>query len=83
MVRKNVIVRLKTGLQSRPAALFVQNANKFASQIFVIQGNRKLNAKSIIGIMSLGLKHGAEITISAEGSDEREAVDQLDLMLSQ
>ncbi|MEH7084923.1 HPr family phosphocarrier protein [Neobacillus drentensis] len=81
MIQKNVIVKLKTGLQSRPAALFVQEANKFLSNIFVLQGNKKLNAKSVMGIMSLGLKPGARITITAEGPDELEAVEQLDQML--
>jgi catabolite repression HPr-like protein len=82
MIQKNVIVKLKTGLQSRPAAFFVQEANKFSSNIFVLQGNKKLNAKSVMGIMSLGLKPGARIIITADGPDELEAVEQLDNMLS-
>jgi catabolite repression HPr-like protein len=82
MIHKNVIVKLKSGLQSRSAALFVQEANKFSSNIFVLQGNKKLNAKSVMGIMSLGIKPGAQIIITAEGSDELEAVEHLDHMLS-
>ncbi|MGJ7919283.1 HPr family phosphocarrier protein [Neobacillus sp. LXY-4] len=82
MIEKNVTVKLKTGLQSRPAVLFVQEASKFSSNIFVLQGNKKLNAKSVMGIMSLGLKSGARIIIAAEGPDELEAVEQLDQMLS-
>jgi len=82
MIQRNVIVKLKTGLQSRPAALFVQEANKFSSNIFVLQGNKKLNAKSVMGIMSLALKPGARIIISADGPDELEAVEHLDHMLS-
>lgn len=82
MIQKKVIVKLKTGLQSRPATLFVQKANKFSSNIFVILENKKLNAKSVMGIMSLGLKSGARIIITAEGPDELEAVEQLEHMLS-
>jgi catabolite repression HPr-like protein len=82
MIQKNVIVKIKTGLQSRPAALFVQEANKFSSNIFVVQGTKKLNAKSVMGIMSLALKPGARIIITAEGCDEFEAVEQLEHMIS-
>ncbi|KFZ39670.1 MULTISPECIES: HPr family phosphocarrier protein [Thermoactinomyces] len=77
MVEKKVTVQLETGLHARPAALFVQEANKFASDIFVVKGNKKVNAKSIMGIMSLAVSRGTEITITAEGSDEEEAVEKL------
>jgi catabolite repression HPr-like protein len=77
MVEKKVTVQLETGLHARPAALFVQEANKFASEIFVVKGNKKVNAKSIMGIMSLAVSRGTEITITAEGSDEKEAVEKL------
>ncbi|MBA4548257.1 HPr family phosphocarrier protein [Thermoactinomyces intermedius] len=77
MVEKKVTVQLETGLHARPAALFVQEANKFASEIFVVKGNKKVNAKSIMGIMSLAVSRGTEITITAEGSDEEEAVEKL------
>lgn len=55
----------------------MQEANKFASDIFVVKGNKKVNAKSIMGIMSLAVSRGTEITITAEGSDEEEAVEKL------
>lgn len=77
MVEKKVIVHLQTGLHARPAALFVQEANKFFSDIFVIKDHKKVNAKSIMGIMSLAVSRGTEITIAAEGSDETEAVESL------
>ncbi|QCV54558.1 HPr family phosphocarrier protein [Thermoactinomyces vulgaris] len=77
MAEKKVTVQLETGLHARPAALFVQEANKFASDIFVVKGNKKVNAKSIMGIMSLAVSRGTEITITAEGSDEEEAVEKL------
>ncbi|WP_240374443.1 HPr family phosphocarrier protein [Bacillus piscicola] len=77
MVEKKVEVKLKTGLQARPAALFVQEANRFQSDIFIERGDKKVNAKSIMGIMSLAVRSGSTINITAEGSDEQEALDEL------
>lgn len=77
MVKYPVIVKLKTGLHARPAALFVQEANKFVSEIFVEKDEKKVNAKSIMGIMSLAISTGTEITLSAEGSDAQGAVEAL------
>ncbi|WP_379970446.1 HPr family phosphocarrier protein [Ectobacillus sp. sgz5001026] len=77
MVNKQVTVALKTGLQARPAALFVQEANRFHSDVYVEKGSKKINAKSIMGIMSLAVGSGSIITISADGSDEVEALEAL------
>ncbi|MDN4594337.1 HPr family phosphocarrier protein [Polycladomyces subterraneus] len=77
MVEKKVVVQLRTGLHARPAAMFVQEANKYTSDIFVTKGDKKVNAKSIMGIMSLAVASGTEITISAEGADAEEAVNAL------
>ncbi|MBP1932612.1 HPr family phosphocarrier protein [Ammoniphilus resinae] len=77
MVREQVIVNLKTGLQARPAAFFVQEANRYSSEIFVEKDNKKVNAKSIMGIMSLAVGSGSTITISADGPDASEAVSNL------
>ncbi|WP_033827860.1 HPr family phosphocarrier protein [Bacillus andreraoultii] len=77
MVEKQVIVKLKTGLQARPAALFVQEANRFSSDISIVSENRTVNAKSIMGIMSLAIGTGKEVKITADGSDEVEALDAL------
>jgi catabolite repression HPr-like protein len=82
MVEKRVVVRLQTGLHARPAALFVQEANKYAAEIFVQKGDKKVNAKSIMGIMSLAVAKGTEIVISADGSDAEEAVNALAEMVS-
>ncbi|MGA8942725.1 MAG: HPr family phosphocarrier protein [Thermoactinomyces sp.] len=82
MAERKVVVQLETGLHARPAALFVQEANKFSSEIFVIKGNKKVNAKSIMGIMSLAVSRGTEITIVAEGADAEQAVDKLSNMVS-
>jgi len=82
MTKQPVVVRLKTGLHARPAALFVQEANKFSSEIYVEKDGKKVNAKSIMGIMSLAISSGTEVTISAEGADEQQAVSTLALLVS-
>lgn len=80
-VQENVRVNLKTGLQARPAAFFVQEANRFASEIFLEKDQKKVNAKSIMGVMSLAISSGAQITITAEGIDAEEAVNRLREMI--
>lgn len=82
MTQEKVQIKLKKGLQSRSATLFVQAANRFSSEIFIEEGNKKLNAKSIIGIMSLAAKPGTEMFITAHGSDEMEAIDALKRLVS-
>ncbi|WP_019242998.1 MULTISPECIES: HPr family phosphocarrier protein [Bacillus] len=77
MIEKQVEVRLKTGLQARPAALFVQEANQFSSDVFLEKDGKKVNAKSIMGLMSLAISSGTSIIISAQGKDEQKAVDFL------
>lgn len=77
MVEKQVEVLLKTGLQARPAALFVQEANRFTSDIYIEKNEKKVNAKSIMGLMSLAINSGSIITLIAEGNDEQEAVKAL------
>ena len=81
MVEKQVTVQLKTGLQARPAALFVQTANSFSSEVFLEYEGRKINAKSIMGIMSLAIGSGKSVTIYAGGSDEERAVEELSRFL--
>lgn len=77
MIEKKVEVKLKSGLQARPAALFVQEANRFSSEVFLEKDGKKVNAKSIMGLMSLAVNSGSAITISANGSDEEDAVEAL------
>lgn len=83
MINKTITVKLATGLHARPAALFVQEANKYSSDIFIQKGDKKVNAKSIMGIMSLAINSGAEITIIAEGKDEEQAVEKLIEIISE
>jgi phosphocarrier protein len=71
---RSIVVRNKVGLHARPAALFVQAATAHQSVISVTAGGKTGNAKSILGILALGIQQGTEITISAEGSDEVEAI---------
>jgi catabolite repression HPr-like protein len=82
MVEKQVEVKLKTGLQARPAALFVQEANSFSSEIFLEKDGKKVNAKSIMGLMSLAISTGSQITLAADGSDEDEAIAALEKFVS-
>ncbi|WP_341960579.1 HPr family phosphocarrier protein [Planococcus maritimus] len=77
MVEKQVEVQLKSGLQARQAALFVQEANRYSSDVYLEKGNKKVNAKSIMGIMSLAVSKGTNVTISADGADEEAAVGAL------
>ena len=76
-VEKNVVVKLKTGLHARPAARFVQEANKYAADIFIQKGEKKVNAKSIMGVMMLAAECGSSLVIRADGGDEAAAVDAI------
>ncbi|PRO65579.1 HPr family phosphocarrier protein [Alkalicoccus urumqiensis] len=82
MIEKNVTVKRRSGLQARPAALFVQEANKFQSDIFIEKDGKNVNAKSIMGIMSIAVGADKEITIKADGNDESEAMDALTAFVS-
>ncbi|MBP3888887.1 MAG: HPr family phosphocarrier protein [Cellulosilyticum sp.] len=77
MVKESLKLELQNGLEARPAALFVQIASKFESHISVIVNEKQVNAKSIMGMMSLGSIKGQVIEIVADGQDETEAVDAL------
>lgn len=77
MTAKKVKVKNRAGIHARPAALIVQTAGKFNSKIRFKKDNEEINAKSIMGIITLGASYDTEITIEAEGSDETEAVDAL------
>ncbi|MEG1432286.1 MULTISPECIES: HPr family phosphocarrier protein [Eubacterium] len=77
MVSKEVTVINQTGLHARPASLFVQTAGKFESDIDVVKGDLRINAKSIMGIMSGGIAQGSTISIEANGDDEGEALKAL------
>ncbi|MFA9398307.1 MAG: HPr family phosphocarrier protein [Clostridiaceae bacterium] len=82
MVEKSVEITNKTGLHARPASEFAKAAGKFKSKVFAELDGRKCNAKSIIGIISLGASQGKVVTVSAEGEDEKEAVEALSSLLA-
>lgn len=77
MIEKTVTVNRKTGLQARPAALFVQEANRFTADIFIEKNGKNVNAKSIMGIMSLAVGANKDIHIKVDGPDEQVAMDTL------
>lgn len=77
MESRKVIVRNEVGLHARPASLFVQTANKYLSRIYIELDGKRVNGKSIMGVMSLGVFQGEEITIIAQGEDETEAIEDL------
>ena len=74
MVSQTVKVNLEASAEARPVAVLVQKASQFESKVFIQSGDKKINAKSIMGMMSLGLTQDEEIIVSAEGSDEENAV---------
>ncbi|MGB6408400.1 MAG: HPr family phosphocarrier protein [Planococcus donghaensis] len=83
MVEKQVKVLLKTGLQARQAALFVQEANRYSADIYLEKDSKKVNAKSIMGVMSLAISKGTDVKVSADGLDEEKAVDSLSKIMEQ
>ena len=83
MVEKQIEVKLKSGLQARQAALFVQEANRYKSDIYLQKDEKKVNAKSIMGIMSLAIAKGSYVTLIADGDDMQTAVDGLQKIIEQ
>lgn len=77
MYIKEVLVQNQVGLHARPATFFIQKANEYKSSIWVEKEERRVNAKSLLGVLSLGIVGGISIKIIADGSDEQEAVDGL------
>ena len=81
MYSKEITVTNQVGLYARPATFFIQKANEFKSSVWLESENRRMNAKSLLGIMSLGIVTGAVVTLSAEGTDAEDAVNALENML--
>lgn len=77
MIIKDVVVQNKVGLHARPATFFIQKANEYKSSIWVEKEERRVNAKSLLGVLSLGIVGGTNIKIIADGADEEGAVDGL------
>ena len=77
MYMKEAVVNNQVGLHARPATFFIQKANEFKSSIWVEKDERRVNAKSLLGVLSLGIVKGTAINLIADGADETEAVDAL------
>ena len=77
MYMREALVNNQVGLHARPATFFIQKANEFKSSIWVEKDDRRVNAKSLLGVLSLGITKGMTINLIADGSDERDAVDAL------
>ena len=82
MIQKSIQIKLETGLEARPVAMLVQVASQFESTVYLNADSRKVNAKSIMGMMSLGLASGEQITVTAEGNDEKAAIEGIERFLS-
>ena len=81
MVSKEIVVRCESGLHNRQATFFVQKANEYECSIWLESGSRKMNAKSLLGIMSLGIITGATVVLTADGKNEESAVEALESLL--
>lgn len=77
MYTKDVMVQNKAGLHARPATFFIQKANEYKSTIWVEKDERRVNAKSLLGVLSLGIIGGTQVRIFADGADEKDAVEGL------
>ena len=77
MYMKEAVVNNQVGLHARPATFFIQKANEYKSSIWVEKEERRVNAKSLLGVLSLGIVKGTAINLIADGSDEQEAVEAL------
>ncbi len=82
MYMKEVVIQNQVGLHARPATFFIQKANEYKSSIWVERDSRRVNAKSLLGVLSLGITKGLSISIIAEGSDEEQAVNDLVELIS-
>ena len=82
MIQKEIRIRLETGLEARPVAMLVQVASQFDSSVYINVDDRKVNAKSIMGMMSLGLASGEKVNVTADGKDEDAAIEGIEKFLS-
>lgn len=81
MIRTPVVIRHEKGMDGRPIALLVQEASQYVSRVFIEVGEKQINAKSIMGMMTLRLEKGTDLTVVAEGSDEENAVNGVEAFL--
>ena len=82
MITKEVVINNQVGLYARPATFFIQKANEFKCSIWVEKEERRVNAKSLLGVLSLGIVKGTAITLIADGTDEAEAISVLESLVA-
>ena len=82
MLSRTITVQNQVGLHARPATFFIQKSNEFKSSIWIEKDERKVNAKSLLGVLSLGITKGTEIKIITDGVDEEEALDALEALIA-
>ena len=82
MLTREVTINNQVGLHARPATFFIQKANEFKSSIWIEKDERRVNAKSLLGVLSLGIVKGSTITLVADGADEQEAIDTLTALIN-
>ena len=82
MMQKEITIQLENGLEARPVAMLVQVASQYDSTIYIETEGKRVNAKSIMGMMSLGMANGEVLNVSADGEDEQTAMDGIEKYLS-
>ena len=82
MVKKDVTITNNIGLHARPATFFIQKANTYSSSVWVEKEERRVNAKSLLGVLSMGIIKGTVVTLIADGEDEKEALDGLEELIT-
>ncbi|MEE1115324.1 MAG: HPr family phosphocarrier protein [Clostridia bacterium] len=82
MISREVVMINASGLHARPATFFIQKANSYKSSIWIEKNDRKVNAKSLLGVLSLGIAKGMTVTILADGQDEEAAIDGLEKLIN-
>lgn len=82
MIKKDIVINIPNGLEARPVALLVQVASQYECSIHVVSDDKRVNAKSIMGMMTLGLSAGEFVTVTAEGPDEEAAIENIEKYLS-
>ena len=82
MISRNITIKNSVGLYARPATFFIQKANTYKSSIWIQKDDRRVNAKSLLGVLSMAISGGSTVTLIADGPDETEAVNGLELLVS-
>ena len=82
MITKEAVINNQVGPHARPATFFIQKANEFKSSIWIEKDERRVNAKSLLGVLSLGIVKGTTVTLVADGADEQEAIDTLTALIN-